>query len=172
MYVETNEIGPEGLVLDRDIPFSLPASREGEDDVKVGPVHLRGEMHKGDDGVAFSGDIQTVATLGCSRCLEPYELPLGLHFDLLYSVEPETEDRGEHRVEMDSITRVQFDGRRIELDDLLGEQIYLGLPLKPLCREECRGLCVQCGANLNASRCGCSTERDADPRLAALKKLL
>ena len=55
--------------------------------------------------------------------------------------------------------------------DLLREQFYLALPMKPLCREECQGLCPQCGVNRNVEACQCSTRWD-DPRLAALKALI
>jgi len=172
MYIEIKEIGPEGLVVDRDITYTLPAPRAGEDEVTVGPVKLSGELQKDGAEVAFSGDIETLARLTCSRCLEPYRLPLDLHFDLRYTAEPEAAGAGESRVDEHSITVVHYDGARIGLEDLLGEQILLGLPLKPLCRQDCGGLCPHCGTNRNALACGCSTERGADPRLATLKKLL
>ncbi|HYV86710.1 MAG TPA: DUF177 domain-containing protein [Patescibacteria group bacterium] len=136
-------------------------------------VRLSGDLHKEGGRVAFAGEIATVATLPCSRCLEPYGLPLDMRFDLLYTAEPERDERGgESRVEEDSFTEVHFDGARIDLDSLLAEQIYLALPLKPLCRDDCRGLCPRCGANLNAGDCGCPAEQMPDPRLAALKKLI
>src|SRR5262245_59658616 len=173
MYIETKEIGPEGLVVDRDVAWHMPPPQEGDEEVCVDRVRLSGEVHKGGDGYAFSGDIATVATLACVRCLEAYGLPLNMHFDLLYTSRPEAQDRhGESRVEEDAFTEVHFDGARIDLDALLAEQIYLALPLKPLCREDCRGLCPRCGANLNAGACGCPAERMPDPRLAALKKLV
>lgn len=172
MFIEIKEIGPDGLVVDRRVSCTLPPPPDGEEPVTVGPVHLSGELHKDGAEVAFSGDIETVATLSCSRCLEPYPLPLDLHFDLKYTAEPEAAGAGESRVDEHSITVVHFDGARIGIDDLLAEQILLGLPLKPLCREDCGGLCPHCGTNRNTRACGCSTERGADPRLAALKKLL
>jgi uncharacterized protein len=172
MYIEIKEIGPDGLVVDRNFSCTLPPLPDGADQVTVGPVHLSGELHKDGAEVAFSGDITTVATLQCSRCLEPYPLALDLHFDLKYTTEPEAVAAGESRVDEHSITVVHFDGARIGLDDLLSEQILLGLPLKPLCRQDCGGLCPHCGTNRNLESCGCSTVRGADPRLASLKKLL
>jgi uncharacterized protein len=113
-----------------------------------------------------------VATLGCSRCLEPFALPLHLHFDLLYTPRPEQVSAGESRVDEEEFTVVHFDGGRIDLDALLAEQIYLGLPLKPLCREDCRGLCPRCGTNLNQGSCECPTGPEPDPRLSPLKALV
>jgi uncharacterized protein len=173
MYIETKEIGPGGLVVDRDVAWHMPPPKEGDDAVRVDHVRLTGELQKDGDGFAFSGDIATHATLGCGRCLEPYGLPLDMHFDLLYTSRPEARDRrGECRVDVDSFTEVQFDGARIDLDALLAEQIYLALPLKPLCRDGCRGLCSRCGANLNSAECGCTAATEPDPRLTALKRLV
>jgi len=173
MYIETKEIGSEGLVVDRDVAWRMPPPKEGDDEAQVDHVHLTGEIQKEGDGFAFSGDIATQATLVCGRCLEPYGLPLDMHFDLLYTSRPEARDRhGECRIDVDRFTEVQFDGARIDLDALLAEQIYLALPLKPVCRDGCRGLCPRCGANLNIAACGCTAEAEPDPRLAALKRLV
>jgi uncharacterized protein len=60
---------------------------------------------------------------------------------------------------------------RIDLNELLREQFYLALPMKPLCRDDCKGLCPQCGTNLNTGACSCATQWE-DPRLAPLKGLL
>ena len=171
MYIETKEIDTDGIAIERTLSYSLPPAGKVEDEVRIGPVHLQGHLQKDGSSVAFAGDIRTMADLPCSRCLEMYSLPLDLHFDLLYTTEPEKIEKGESRVDESSITEVHYDGTRIDLDALFGEQILLGLPLKPLCREDCRGLCPQCGANLNSEACGCSMERDVDPRFAALKKL-
>jgi|SRR6185436_15985209 uncharacterized protein len=173
MYIETKDIGPEGLVVDRSAAWHMPPPREGDDEVKVDQIRLSGEVHRDEDRYLFSGDIATVATLGCGRCLEPFSLPLDLHFDLSYTAHPDPPDRhGEQRIDVDSITEVPFDGARIDLDALFAEQIYLALPLKPLCREECLGLCARCGANLNSNPCGCPAGAEPDPRLAVLKRLV
>jgi uncharacterized protein len=173
MYIETKEIGSEGLVVDRDVAWHMPPPKGGDEEARVDRVRLTGEIQKEGDGFAFSGDIATQARLVCGRCLEQYGLPLDMHFDLLYTSRPEPHDRhGESRVDVDSFTEVHFGGARIDLDALLAEQIYLALPLKPLCRDDCRGLCSRCGANLNIAECGCTAETEPDPRLAALKRLV
>jgi uncharacterized protein len=59
---------------------------------------------------------------------------------------------------------------QIDLNELMREQFYLALPMKPLCQEDCQGLCAQCGTNLNTGTCECHPEW-VDPRLAALKEL-
>lgn len=172
MYIETKEIGPDGLVVDRDVPCRVAPLVEGEDRIAVERAHLTGEVHKEGRGYLFAGDLNAVATLLCSRCLESFTLPLDTHFDLTYTAESRPSTAGESRVDDESVTEVPFDGARIDLGALVDEQVNLALPLKPLCRQDCRGLCPHCGTNLNGQTCGCTETVVADPRLTALKKLL
>jgi uncharacterized protein len=64
-----------------------------------------------------------------------------------------------------------FDGQAIDVDEIVKEQIVLAVPTRMLCREDCKGICPECGADRNAGDCGCTTS-DADPRWAALKNLI
>src|SRR5258706_4252915 len=171
MYIEIKEIGPEGLTIDRTVePFRLPT--DGGDSIRVDRVDLSGELRKESDGVFFAGRIEGAATMPCSRCVDECALPLLLPFDLFYTTEPEGAEVGGHHTNDDRITRVEYDGVRIDLRALLSEQIYLGLPLKPLCRPDCLGLCPRCGTNLNSGECACAEKRTEDPRLRVLKNLL
>lgn len=172
MYIETKKIGPEGLTIDCliDALSSLPL--EGSEKVLVEPIHLNGQLSRDSGGIAFEGEIATVATLTCSRCLDSYRLPLRLHFDLLYTSASESTAKGESRVNEGEITRTHYDGCRIDLKELLSEQIYLGIPLKPLCRPDCPGFCQRCGCDLKEGACGCREEASGDPRLQVLKNLL
>jgi len=171
MFIETKEIGPEGLVVSRSIDgFRLPLS--GAEAIWIDRVQMNGDLLKEDDGISFAGRIETRATLACSRCLEEYILPLDLPFNLFYTTAPETAPGNERRLDEDMVTRVHIDGSRIDLRSFLSEQVYLGLPLKPLCRPDCLGLCPRCGTNLNTDACTCAEERTEDPRLRILKSLL
>jgi DUF177 domain-containing protein len=171
MFIETKEIGPEGLTISRSIGgFRLPLV-DG-DEIQVDAVQLSGELTKGRDGISFTGRIRTSTHLSCSRCLEEYPFPLDSPFDLFYTTAPEGVAGDDNRMDNDMITRVHYDGVRIDLRALLSEQIYLSLPLKPLCRPDCLGLCPRCGTNLNAAACACAEERTEDPRLRVLKNLL
>jgi len=171
MYIETKEIGPEGLRLSRSIHGFRLAGEEA-DGIQVDTVEMTGDLSKEEGGVSFSGRIRTSVRMACSRCLEEYSLPLDLPFDLLYTTAPDTAEGADNRIDDDMVTRIPFDGTRIDLKALLSEQLYLGLPLKPLCRPDCLGLCPRCGTNLNAGDCACAEERTEDPRLRVLKNLL
>lgn len=172
IYIKTKEIGPDGLGVDRWIESLLPLPIEGGEVVKVDRTHLTGDLLRDSGDLAFTGEIETVVTLPCGRCLEAYVLPLDLRFSLIYTTAPEGPMRRESRVDEESITLTHYDGVQVDLDALLREQIYLGLPLKPLCRPDCLGLCPRCGTNFNHGTCACPKERDDDPRFLALKKLL
>src|SRR5207249_9472867 len=108
--------------------------------------------------------------LRCSRCLEPFRLGVDEHFDLRY--QPHTANTGEdeREIEEDDLSTAFYENDEIDLGQLMREQFYLALPMKPLCREDCRGLCPSCGGNRNLVPCACA-ERAPDPRLAALRDL-
>src|SRR5262245_18778276 len=171
MYIEIKEIGPEGLAVSRSFRGLRLPSDDG-DPTALDSVQLSGDLSKEREGVSFSGRIATSVTLSCSRCLEGYALPLDLPFDLFYTTETEGSGGDDNRMDDDMVTRVPYDGVRIPLLPLIFEQVYLGLPLKPLCRPDCLGLCPRCGTNLNAGDCACAETRTEDPRLRILKNLL
>jgi uncharacterized protein len=136
----------------------------------VEPVTLNLHVHK--DGTRFRliGTVSTVLELTCSRCLEPFRLPVDSAFDVRYL--PQSDDAGEEReVEDDDLSDAFYRDEVIDLGQLMEEQFYLALPMKPLCRTDCKGLCSNCGANLNDTTCDCQV-RWEDPRLASLKVLL
>jgi uncharacterized protein len=142
----------------------------------VSPVQLSLVVRKDHERYRLVGQLQATLELTCSRCLEPFAQPVTVPFDLRYfpegaDVAPSGGEEGESRVE-DSDTSVSFyRDEEIDLEALMLEQFYLALPMKPLCREACKGLCAQCGANLNEAPCQCASGW-TDPRLAGLKSLL
>ena len=137
----------------------------------VAPVDLAFELHKDKGKFRLVGTVATELELQCSRCLEPFPLPVAAPFDLRYLPAAEASTDVEREVEDEDLETSYYRGDEIDLNELLREQFYLALPMKPLCREQCRGLCAQCGTNLNAGTCDCSPVWE-DPRLAALKNLV
>ena len=136
----------------------------------VAPVDLRMTIHKDKDRFRLVGTLNTVLELPCSRCVEPFELPVDVAFDLHYL--PMSENSGDEReVEEDDLSEAFYKDDTIDLRQLMEEQFYLALPMKPLCRVDCKGLCANCGTNLNEQTCECEV-RWEDPRLAGLKALM
>jgi len=125
---------------------------------------LRGEFTavRTSEGVYVTGQLHTIQRTACIRCLEDAVLQTEINLDDLYYYPPETAPEGECSLGEDGY---------IDLGPVVRELAILGIPLHPLCRPGCRGLCSQCGQNLNKGECDCQTDK-IDPRLAILKDLL
>ena len=148
-----------------------PEQFGGDDDFRVAePIALAFDIFKDKQQFRLIGNVKTTLELACSRCLEPYTLPVDQRFDLRYQPHAQNTGEGEREIEEDDLTTAFYENDEIDLGQLMREQFYLALPMKPLCSDECRGLCPVCGTNLNLGSCQCTTEWD-DPRLAALKTL-
>ncbi len=120
--------------------------------------------------IRVKGNLATSLEMSCARCLEPIVQNLSRDFDLLYR--PLGADAG--RDEM-SVTDAEaeisyYEGEGIALEDVLREQVLLAVPVKVICREDCKGLCPHCGKNLNLEQCSCATEQE-EARWAALKEI-
>jgi uncharacterized protein len=141
-----------------------------EDFRVVAPITLEFDIFKDKLHYRLVGRVQTTLELPCGRCLEPFTTPVDQTFDLRYQPHTENTGVGELEIEEDDLTTAFYENDQIDIGHLLQEQFLLALPMKPLCRDDCKGLCAQCGTNLNAGACGCKHEWE-DPRLAELKKL-
>ena len=150
-----------------------PGQLGSDPDFKViAPVSLAFDIFKDKQQFRLEGRVQTTLELNCSRCLEPFTLPVDAAFDLRYH--PRVENTGdgvdEREIEEDDLTTAFYENDEIDLGHLMREQFNLALPMKPLCRDDCHGLCPVCGTNLNRGTCDCKREWD-DPRFAALREL-
>jgi len=148
------------------------------------------------DNVALrlGGSLTATVELSCVRCLEPLRLELDESLDLLFLPasanvgpskpsrpgksnrlsgrnRPSREQEQERELRDEDLAVSFYQDDRIDVGLLIREQIYLALPMKPICRDDCQGLCSECGTNLNSSSCNCAREA-VDPRLASLKTLL
>ncbi|OFW15867.1 MAG: hypothetical protein A3F70_15265 [Acidobacteria bacterium RIFCSPLOWO2_12_FULL_67_14] len=150
--------GPEEVADDSD-PYRIAA-----------PVQLGFDIHKDKEKFRLVGHVETELELSCGRCLDPYRLRIDAPFDIRYLPASEASIEAEHEVADDDLEMSYYRDDRVDLNELLREQFYLALPMKPLCREECEGLCPQCGTNLNTGTCECAPVWE-DPRLANLKNL-
>ncbi len=157
--------------IERVIPPETLAGAEDEAYRVASPVHLAFDIDKDGQQFHLVGRVKTTLDLECGRCLEAFRFPVDASFDVLYLPHAETAGEGEVEVEDDDLTTAYYRDDQIDLAQLVREQFYLAIPMKPLCREACEGLCPQCGTNLNAGSCDCRSEW-TDPRLDALKSLL
>ncbi len=156
--------------LDRQFaPDALPR----EEDYRVlAPVTLEATATRTKQQVGIAGTAATTLELSCSRCLEGFSAPVSATFELTYlPADDAPVGSGEVEVGDEDINTAYYQHGQIDLAELLHEQLYLVLPMKPLCRDDCQGLCPVCGANRNVTACTCETTW-TDPRLAGLKALL
>ena len=138
---------------------------------KAGPATPAAPGKPREDKFRLIGRARTTLEVACSRCLEPFRIPIDASFDLAYLPQAENAGMGEHEIQDDDLNTGYYRGGGIDLGELLREQFYLALPMKPLHADDCKGLCPQCGTNLNRETCDCQPVWE-DPRLAGLKALL
>jgi uncharacterized protein len=138
----------------------------------MAPIHLDAHIKKVEEDITIEGRIFTKIEMMCSRCLKPHETSLGDTFEVIYRPQPDGDKQGEE-IELDDteLNVTYYQGDSISVVELLREQLLLLLPMKPLCKVDCAGLCPSCGKDLNEERCTCSRET-FDPRLTVLEKLL
>ena len=134
------------------------------------PVDLSFDIFKDKQQFRLIGTLKTTLALPCSRCLEPFRWAVDARYDLRYQPRTQNVGEGEREIEEDDLSTAYYENEEIDLGQLMQEQFYLALPMKPLCRDDCKGLCPVCGTNLNRARCDCKRDWE-DPRFAALRAL-
>jgi len=192
------KLPPYGVLV-RDLPthrrFEVPAARVAEwvaglpmrdalgapaDDPGAGHGVADLDLYADGTHVFAAGTFRGEVTVACSRCVEPVKLPIDEKVRVTFMPRHElpddegegAEDAGEGEgaeVAEEDLDLFPYDGESVDLEPLFCEQFVLAVPFAPLCREDCKGLCSQCGTDRNTGTCNC--EPPIDPRLAALKGL-
>src|SRR5438270_6897008 len=124
----------------------------------TGRAELLEEHHGGKQvvkDIRVVGHFATQVELPCARCVEPVPRELSGDFDLLYRPLATVEREEEVSINEAESEIGYYKGEGVELEDVLKEQIFLAIPMQTLCREDCKGLCPQCGQNRNTGDCGC-----------------
>jgi uncharacterized protein len=160
-------------------PEELRPSIDPEELRILGDVRFDGVLQKKDQRFQLKGRVQATLELTCGRCAEPFQLPIDSEVDLTYVPQPSPQAASGHakghddEVELtdEDLTTAYYRDHVLDVAEMLREQFYLAMPMRPLCREDCKGLCPHCGTNLNTGSCNCDV-RWQDPRLAGLQSLL
>ncbi|HEY0079079.1 MAG TPA: DUF177 domain-containing protein [Pyrinomonadaceae bacterium] len=150
---------PDELTLDEEgVSLTTSVSVEGRAARKGSEVRLRGR-------------IGTTVEVACDRCLRP--VPFSVEEDFNARLEPaemETENEELAELQPEDLDVSVYEGDSVDVDELVREQILLALPTRLHCREDCKGLCPTCGADLNETTCACE-QKEIDPRWAGLAAL-
>lgn len=131
---------------------------------------VSGNVRRAGNEVLVNGHIETRAQVECDRCLKPLELPVSADFALEYITGADYESSSTTALSEEQMSVSVFDGEAIDVDEIVKEQVLLAVPARTLCRDDCKGICPECGVDLNNGQCSCSAE-EVDPRWAALKSL-
>ena len=164
MIIRVADIPEEGLRIEGPEAFARPFQ-----DAAWALDDLSLAVEKDGEAVLVSGQFRARVPQVCGRCLEPYAVTVEPEVDTRFVRGPRR--RGEE-VELgaDDLETDVYDNGSIDLAALLETETTLLLPMKPLCREDCRGLCPVCGGNRNEAVCQCAVHVD-DPRWAPLRSL-
>lgn len=133
-----------------------------EDELLLQPLEGVFQAIRNSKGIYITGALNSNIESECARCLEPVLLPIEIALDDLFYHPPQSAPPGEFSVGEDGF---------IDLAPLVRQLSLLEVPMQPICRPDCKGLCVACGENLNVAACQCDTE-SIDPRLSVLRDLL
>ena len=178
MEIFIEDIPPEGLEIDATEadPWlsAIVGEAAGEAFKKGDKAVLHLELQKVGDNVSIDGEVNFSSHPPCDRCLVEFEEPLSFPFHTLLAplYESARQERIEKGMEVELVREdLEFsfyEGDRIDLDEIVREQVLLNQPMKHLCSEGCKGLCQRCGKDLNAGPCNCE-EKKADRCWEALK---
>ena len=139
---------------------------------QIGLLDWSASAERAGEEIRIHGALKTTVELACSRCLEPAQIQISKPFDLFFRERDALmfdEDDEIQLDEKDSRTAF-FTGTKLAIADILQEQILLALPMKPLCRVDCKGLCPTCGTNLNSGSCSCPKE-EFSPHMGTLQEI-
>lgn len=177
MLITPQQLADEPLKIDVSLD---PGAVDYTPDVRqVGPLSIRGQAeliveHRGPrefvEDIRLRAHFEGRFELLCARCLEPVEQVLGGDFDLIFRPSGVDAASGEHAISEDETEIGYYEQSGLRLEDAVREQVLLGLPGRTLCREDCKGLCPQCGVNRNTTGCTCGN-KPADLRWNALAGL-
>ncbi len=189
MVVKIEEIGEEGLCLTEPVGVDLLSAALSDEQERgfaaAGPARAKLTLARVGMGVLLTGEIELDVVAPCDRCLAdvPQRLPIRFTLNLVPGPQQKTDDaedaeggrpadekeRGGSFALADADEET-FDGQTIDLDPIVREQVLLALPMRVICRDDCKGLCPSCGQDLNVEKCRCEP-RGVDPRLAVLKNI-
>lgn len=168
MLIDLTSVGTSAKKLKTEFAGAL-IDLEGEGEV-AGDARFDGEIYRDEGRVHIRGMITAEVALACTRCLEPLQRKIEVAFDDVFIDSADESEKAETELTIADMDESLVIGGRVDLADVVREQILLALPEQIFCSEDCRGLCPKCGGNRNLIDCSCERE-EIDPRWAALKNL-
>jgi len=161
-----DKVSVNGSIEPGSLDFSADAIR------LTRPLEWNATAERAGAEIRIVGSLRTTVEAACSRCLQPASYEVSKTFDLFFRQREEFMFDEDDEIELtDKDTRTAFfSGTELNIGDILHEQLLLALPMKPLCKLDCKGLCPTCGTNLNVKNCECEKEQ-FNPNLDALMEI-
>ncbi|MEP7012475.1 MAG: DUF177 domain-containing protein [Acidobacteriota bacterium] len=169
MQIWLEQVREEPLAWKESVVVAL-SDFDSPDLVALSPVDCSGRMVFAEPGFLLTAELSYEQTLACTRCLTQFVEKLEPTIELLVLQGKELVEDEEQELGARDLGVWQVEGDKFRTEPVIVEQVQLNIPMKPLCREDCRGLCPTCGADLNAGDCACDKEV-VDPRWSGLAAL-
>lgn len=165
MKIIVNEIPSDGL--------ELKISEEGRfGSVKaVSPYEAIIKVIKKGNDVFLNGLVKCSIELQCSRCLSSFSLTINSPLDIVFRPVNELTEEGCYELQKDELDIGFYRDNILDINDIVNEQLALDIPMKPLCAIECKGICPECGTDLNKAQCSCKVG-DFDKKFKILENLI
>ena len=135
----------------------------------IDDIRMKIEILRIERGIFTSGLINTTIKMCCIRCLDDFHFPLEVAFKYNLCPSDEKEFLPEVKINKEDLDLLYYQGDGIDISPLIREQILLNIPSYPLCRESCKGICPQCGSNLNHLPCQCDKKEVTNSKFEKLK---
>jgi len=169
MLIQLEQIGDEPFHW-QESP-SISAESLGRSELLgVGGISWSGRLIRDLAGYRLQARLSYEQTLTCTRCLTPVARPVEDEIELAIETSTSEPMLGEHELRAAELRSLFLEGKELDTTSVLMEQLQLNIPMKPLCHEDCAGICPHCGADRNQVRCTCA-ESEVDPRWQALERL-
>jgi uncharacterized protein len=160
MLYKFNDISDEGLSL--KVPLSADWLKEECPHLEAKPARegllFKGHLSRQDEDVFLRGTLTGALEFSCARCLEPAKVPVRIPVQISFVASSEDDEEESD----DDVDVAHFDGNEIDIGPELREQILLNMPINPVCREGCAGLCPTCGVNRNETTCDCRPTQEPE----------
>jgi uncharacterized protein len=167
VFVEIEDLKEEPLQIHHIFP--IEEIKFIHEDAELGkPIATDFILTHKDRDLRVDGTVETAIRFRCSRCTKEFSRPFSASFDLSYLPQPKwTNENAEIELRYNDMDVAYYDGVALDVNLLVLEQIELAMPMKFVCREDCKGLCYKCGADLNEVTCLCGSE-EPDFRMSVL----
>jgi uncharacterized protein len=165
--------------IEFDLQLEAGAVDLGDEATQIGPLATAGQAevlheHRGPRDIVadirLRGNFAGTFEVPCARCVEPVEIPLKADFDLIFRPTDADSEALERSITAPETEIGYYQNDSLLLEDVLREQVLLSLPVRTLCKPDCKGLCPHCGENRNSQTCTCD-QGPSDPRWTALAGL-